>query len=189
MNDDEANALLKPAYRSEIGYRDVTAPYYEKVKDCDDLTKKMYLDMNLWLPNDILLKADKMTMAHSLELRVPYLDREVWGIARTLTSPQKMKGRHTKRAFRAAALSHIPSDWANRKKAGFMVPFRIWIREDAYYQKVKAMFSRDFAAEFFDTDLLMTMLDEHKRGEKNHARKIYTVYSFLIWYEQYFLLR
>ncbi len=189
MNDEEANALLKPAYRSEIGYRDVTAPYYEKVKDCDDLTKKMYLDMNLWLPNDILLKADKMTMAHSLELRVPYLDREVWKVARTLTSPQKMRGRHTKRAFRAAALSHIPSDWANRKKAGFMVPFRIWIREDAYYQKVKEMFSRDFAAEFFDTEALTAMLDEHKRGEKNHARKIYTVYSFLLWYEQYFILR
>jgi len=189
MNDEEANALLKAPYRSEISFRDVTAPYYEKVKDCDDLTKKLYLDMNLWLPGDILLKADKMTMAHSLELRVPYLDREVWQVARTLTSSQKMKGRHTKRAFRAAALSHIPSDWANRKKAGFMVPFRVWIKEDKYYDRVKAMLSRDFAAEFFDTDRLLTMLDEHKAGKKNNARKLYTVYAFLIWYEQYFILR
>ncbi len=189
MNDDEANALLKAPYRSEVSFRDVTAPYYEKVKDCDDLTKKLYLDMNLWLPGDILLKADKMTMAHSLELRVPYLDREVWQVARTLTSSQKMKGRHTKRAFRAAALSHIPSDWANRKKAGFMVPFRVWIKEDKYYDRVKAMLSRDFAAEFFDTDRLLAMLDEHKAGKKNNARKLYTVYSFLIWYEQYFILR
>jgi len=189
MNDEEANALLKAPYRSEISFRDVTAPYYEKVKDCDDLTKKLYLDMNLWLPGDILLKADKMTMAHSLELRVPYLDREVWQVARTLTSSQKMKGRHTKRAFRAAALSHIPSDWANRKKAGFMVPFRVWIKEDKYYDRVKAMLSRDFAAEFFDTDRLLTMLDEHKAGKKNNARKLYTVYAFRIWYEQYFILR
>ena len=189
MNDEEANALLKEPYRSEVSYKDVTAPYYEKVKDCDDLTKKLYLDMNLWLPGDILLKADKMTMAHSLELRVPYLDREVWQVARTLTSSQKMKGRHTKRAFRAAALSHIPADWANRKKAGFMVPFRVWIKEDKYYDKVKSMLSRDFAAEFFDTDRLLTMLDEHKAGKKNNARKLYTVYAFLIWYEQYFILR
>ncbi len=189
MNDEEANALLKAPYRSEISYKDVTAPYYEKVKDCDDLTKKLYLDMNLWLPGDILLKADKMTMAHSLELRVPYLDREVWQVARTLTSAQKMKGRHTKRAFRAAALSHIPSDWANRKKAGFMVPFRVWIKEDRYYDRVRAMLSRDFAAEFFDTDRLLAMLDEHKAGKKNNARKLYTVYAFLIWYEQYFILR
>ena len=189
MNDEEANALLKEPYRSDVSYKDVTAPYYEKVKDCDDLTKKLYLDMNLWLPGDILLKADKMTMAHSLELRVPYLDREVWQVARTLTSPQKMKGRHTKRAFRAAALSHIPSDWANRKKAGFMVPFRVWIREDKYYEKVKEMLSSDFAAEFFDTDRLLTMLEEHKAGKKNNARRLYTVYAFLIWYEQYFILR
>ncbi|MBE6636171.1 MAG: asparagine synthase (glutamine-hydrolyzing) [Ruminococcaceae bacterium] len=189
MNDEEANALLTEPYRSEISYRDVTAPYYEKVKGCDDLTKKLYLDMHLWLPNDILLKADKMTMAHSLELRVPYLDREVFRVARTLTSGQKMKGRHTKRAFRTAALSHIPTEWANRKKAGFMVPFRVWLREDRYYEKVKAMLMREFAAEFFDTKALLAMLDEHKNGTKNNARKLYTVYAFLLWYEQYFILR
>ena len=189
MNDEEANAILTEPYRSKISYRDVTAPYYEKVKGCDDLTKKLYLDMHLWLPNDILLKADKMTMAHSLELRVPYLDREVFRVARTLTSGQKMKGRHTKRAFRTAALSHIPTAWANRKKAGFMVPFRVWLKEDRYYETVKAMLMRDFASEFFDTKALIAMLDEHKNGVKNHARKLYTVYAFLLWYEQYFILR
>ena len=188
MGDGEANSLLREKYRSDIGFRDVTAPYYEKVKKCDDLTKKLYLDMNLWLPGDILLKADKMTMAHSLELRVPYLDKEVWSVARTLTSSQKMKGRHTKRAFRAAAFSHIPSEWANRKKAGFMVPFRVWIKEDKYYAKVLEMFQRDFASELFDTDKLISMLDEHRNGEKNNARKIYTVYAFLVWYERYFVV-
>ena len=189
MNDEEANALLRPAYRSVLSYRDVTAPYYAKVKDCDELTKKLYLDMHLWLPNDILLKADKMTMAHSLELRVPYLDREVFAVARTLTSGQKMKGRYTKRAFRAAALSHIPSEWAHRKKAGFMVPFRVWLKEDRWYEAVKAMLTRDFAAEFFDTEALLALMEEHKNGTRNNARKIYTVYCFLLWYEQFFILR
>ena len=186
MGDEEANLLTREKYRSDISYRDVTAPYYEKVKECDDLTKKLYLDMNLWLPGDILLKADKMTMAHSLELRVPYLDKEVFKVARTLTTPEKMKGRHTKRAFRAAAFSHIPEEWANRKKAGFMVPFKVWIKEDKYYNMVLEMFKRDFAFELFDTEKLISMLDEHKSGRKNHAREIYTVYAFLIWYERYF---
>lgn len=189
MKDEDADKLIKEKYKSDLSYKDVTAPYYEKVKKCDDLTKKMYLDMNLWLPNDILLKADKMTMAHSLEARVPYLDREVWNLASTLTSSQKMKGRHVKKAFRAAAFSHIPKDWANRKKAGFMVPFRVWLKEEKYASAVRNMFSRDFAAEFFDTDLLCKLLDEHIEGKKNNARIIYTVYSFLIWYEQYFIVR
>ena len=89
------------------------------------------------------------------------------------------------------SLDDIPGiiEIKNRKKAGFMVPFRVWIREDRYYEKVRAMLSRDFAAEFFDTDRLLAMLDEHKAGKKNNARKLYTVYSFLIWYEQYFILR
>ena len=189
MDDSMADRITNEKYKSKMSYKDVTAPYYEKVKGCDDLTKKMYLDMNLWLPYDILLKADKMTMAHSLEARVPYLDREVWALAKTLTSSQKMKGRHTKRAFRCAALSHIPEQWANRKKAGFMVPFRVWIKDEKYGAPIKKAFSSDYAREFFDTDYLNTLLDEHLSGKKNNARVIYTVYSFLLWYEQYFILR
>ena len=189
MGDDMADRITNEKYRSNMSYKDVTAPYYEKVKGCDDLTKKMYLDMNLWLPYDILLKADKMTMAHSLEARVPYLDREVWALAKTLTSSQKMKGRHTKRAFRAAALSHIPEQWANRKKAGFMVPFRVWIKDEKYGAPIKKAFSSSYAREFFDADYLNALLDEHLSGKKNNARVIYTVYSFLLWYEQYFILR
>ncbi len=189
MNDGEADRILSEKYASKMSYRDVTRPYYDEVRGCDDLTKKLYLDMNLWLPNDILLKADKMTMAHSLELRVPYLDREVWALARTLTSAQKMKGRHTKRAFREAAKGSIPEGWAHRKKAGFMVPFRVWLRDEEYSASVREMFERDFTEKFFRRDVLMKMLDEHVSGERNNARAIYTVYSFLLWYEQYFVLR
>ena len=189
MNDDMADKITKEKYRSTLSYKDVTAPYYEKVKDCDELTKKMYLDMNLWLPYDILLKADKMTMAHSLEARVPYLDREVWKIASKLTTLQKAKGRHTKRAFRKAALSHIPPEWANRKKAGFMVPFRVWIKDTKYGDIVRKQFNTDYAKEFFDTDYLNLLLDKHIEEKENNARVIYTVFSFLLWYEQYFILR
>jgi asparagine synthase (glutamine-hydrolysing) len=95
----------------------------------------------------------------------------------------------TKKAFRTSALSHIPMDWAKRKKLGFLVPFRVWLREDKYYNKVKEMFQRDFVSEFFNQELLLKWLEDHKNKVGNYHRKIYTVYSFLLWYEQYFVLR
>jgi asparagine synthase (glutamine-hydrolysing) len=187
MNDGEADRLLAPEWRAEISYRDVTAPYYDKVKGQDDLTKKLYIDMKLWLPGDILLKADRMTMAHSLELRVPYLDRGVWEVARTLTIPQKTSGREAKTAFRAAAFRHIPQEWANRKKAGFLVPFREWIKEEKYAGWVENWLDRPYVATFFDVAALKKMLSEHREGKKNNARKIYTVLCFIIWYDRYFV--
>lgn len=186
MSDSEANDILTDKYKLNMSYKDVTKPYYDKVKGESDLRKKMFLDMNLWLPGDILLKADKMTMAHSLELRVPYLDRVVFEVARTLTEKQEVCGRHTKVAFRKAALSHIPISWAERKKLGFLVPFRVWLTEEKYYLTVKEMFSRDFVSEFFDKEKINRLLDDHFAKKANNARKIYTIYSFLLWYEQYF---
>lgn len=189
MSRRTADSILTEKYRTSVTRRDVTAPYYEKVKGKSDLEKKMYLDMHLWLQGDILLKADKMTMAHSLELRVPFLDREVWSVARTLEDRDKVVYRQSKAAFREAAYRHIPSDWSNRRKKGFMVPFRLWIREDKYYSIVKECFEREYVSEFFDRDKLISMLDKHKSGKGNYARIIYTVYSFLLWYEQYFVIR
>ena len=190
MDDEEANGYLVPEYKCAIDHRDVTRPYYEKVKGEDDLTKKMYLDMNLWLPGDILLKADKMTMAHSLELRVPYLDRGVWNVAKTLASKQQMEGRKTKIALRAAAFRHIPAEWANRKKAGFLVPFREWIKEEKYQAIVKDTWHRDYAAKFFNTAKLDALLDRYlTEGKREDARKVYTIYSFLLWYDEYFVKR
>ena len=189
MDNEEADEVLSPAYKSKMRYQDVTKPYFDQVKDQDDLHKKLFLDMHLWLPHDILLKADKMTMAHSLELRVPYLDKKVWELARSIDSKYCVDGMETKKAFRTSALSHIPMDWAKRKKLGFLVPFRVWLREDKYYNKVKEMFQKDFVSEFFNQELLLKWLEDHKNKVGNYHRKIYTVYSFLLWYEQYFVLR
>ena len=189
MDNEEADEVLSPAYKSKMRYQDVTKPYFDQVKDQDDLHKKLFLDMHLWLPHDILLKADKMTMAHSLELRVPYLDKKVWELARSIDNKYCVDGMETKKAFRTSALSHIPMDWAKRKKLGFLVPFRVWLREDKYYNKVKEMFQKDFVSEFFNQELLLKWLEDHKNKVGNYHRKIYTVYSFLLWYEQYFVLR
>lgn len=189
MSSKTADSLLTDKYKTTVTAAEVTAPYYDAVKDRSELEKKMYLDMHLWLQGDILLKADKMTMAHSLELRVPFLDREVWKAARTLDDENKVRYRHSKAAFRAAAYRHIPSDWSNRRKRGFMVPFRLWIKEDKYYSIVKECFNREYVSEFFVREKLIKMLDDHKLGKANYGRIIYTVYSFLLWYEQYFILR
>ncbi|MDL2250143.1 asparagine synthase (glutamine-hydrolyzing) [Lachnospiraceae bacterium OttesenSCG-928-J05] len=189
MNNEEAEEILAPAYQSEIKYQDITKPYFDKMKGMDDLHKKMYLDMHVWLPNDILLKADRMTMAHSLELRVPYLDREVWNLSRTMKSRFLIDKGVPKFAFRTAALAKIPTEWAKRKKLGFMVPIKVWLREDKYYNQVKAIFEKDYVSEFFDQKLILQMLEEHKAKKKAHHRKLYTIYSFLLWYEQYFVLR
>lgn len=189
MDNDEADAITAADYQTSLTYQQVTKPFYDKVKDADTLHKKMFIDLTIWLPHDIFLKADKMTMAHSLELRVPYMDKKVWGFARTISSAHCVDDTITKKAFRTAALRKIPSQWAKRKKLGFMVPFRVWIKQDQYYAKVKEMFEKDFAGQFFNQAMLLSWLEDHRNGKGLYQRKIYTVYSFLLWYEQYFILR
>ncbi|MCR4729058.1 MAG: asparagine synthase (glutamine-hydrolyzing) [Lachnospiraceae bacterium] len=187
MNNEEADKLLKPAYRSGKRYEEVTAFRYAEIKGKPELLQKMYLDMNLWLPYDILLKADKMTMANSLELRVPFLDREVFKVSEEIPLKYIIHDYITKYAFRKAANKTIPEEWAKRKKLGFLVPFKDWIKEDRWYEQVKSMFEKEWVSEFFNTAELMKLLNDHKNGKWNFGRKIYTVYAFLIWYEIYFI--
>ena len=187
FGNDEAQRLLKPEFRSELTWHDVTAPYFDAVKDADDLTKMQYLDLHMWQPLDILRKADRMTMAHSLELRVPYLDREVWAVARAIPSAQKMRGKSTtKYPLRVAAETMLPPDWVKRPKVGFPVPFVAWLREEQYYNWAKDLISQDYVARFFDQAYLLDLLEQHYTGRARTHRKLYTVLSFLIWYQVYF---
>ena len=186
MDDDEANDILAEKYKNSMSFKDVTKPYFDKVKDKSDLIKKLYLDLFLWLPNDILLKADKMTMASSLELRVPFLDKEVFALASKIPEKYLIKNKVTKYIFREAANRVIPSAWAKRKKLGFPVPFAMWLKEQKYRDMLKNIFGEDFVSEFFIKDKLFNMLDEHFNKIKNNGRKLYTVYSFLVWYKVYF---
>jgi len=184
--EKDAEAVLRGQYKSGPTPREITAPIYDRVKDLSELEKKQYLDLNLWLPGDILLKADKMSMAHSLELRVPYLDRDIMAQAQTLPAAYKIDGKNTKQVLRAAANKTLPDEWANREKKGFPVPIRNWLREDRYYAQVKEMFTSDVAAEYFDTVMLSSILDAHKNGEANNGRRIWTVYTFLTWHKVFF---
>ena len=187
FDDDEAERVLTPPYRNSLTWRDITAPYFSQVRDADDLTQMQYLDLHLWQPLDILRKADRMTMAHSLELRVPYLDREVWKVARAIPSGQKMRGRGTtKYPLRLAAQAILPRDWVKRPKVGFPVPFAQWLQEETYYNWAKDLLSQDYVTQFFDQDYLLDLLEQHRTGRRRTHRKLYTVLSFLIWYQVYF---
>ena len=161
-------------------------PYYNRVRDYDDVTKMQYLDINLWMTGDILLKADRMSMANSLELRVPFLDKEVFRVASTIPRRLRVTNGTTKYAMRCAANRHLPTATAEKPKLGFPVPIRVWLKQQKYYDIVKAEFTSENAERFFHTDQLVSLLDRHFRGKEDVSRKIWTVYMFLIWYRNCF---
>ena len=164
----------------------ITAPFYDKVKDKDQRTKMQYLDLHLWMTGDILLKADKMSMANSLELRVPFLDKKIMELAEQIPWRYRVSTENTKLAMRQAALRAAPPKTANKKKLGFPVPIRVWLKEDKYYGIVKDSFTSPAAEKFFNTNLLVKLLDEHREGKYDNSRKIWTVFIFLQWYAVYF---
>ncbi len=179
----ERKALLKndlaPAPKK------VCEKFYSEVADKDEVTRMQYLDINMWMMGDILLKADKMSMSHSLELRVPFLDKEVMKLAETLPLSRRVNLSNTKLALRKAAAKTLPSKTSEKPKLGFPVPIRVWLKEDKYYNLVKEEFTCDTANKYFNTKELIKLLDQHKMGKKDNSRKIWTVYTFLVWHKQY----
>lgn len=184
---NEIKEVLKEEYISDITPYDLCKPYHDETKKENDILRKMYIDLNFWLPNDILLKADKMSMANSVELRVPFLDKKVWNLSSKLPTKYMVHKNQTKYIFRQVAEQVIPKEWAKRKKLGFLVPFGNWITEEKYYKKVKTMFNKDFVSTFFNKDKINEMLDNHYNNVLRNGKKIYTIYTFLIWYERFFI--
>ncbi len=185
FSEKERKALLKIKTNAPDAAA-ITKPFYDKVKDKDAVTKMQYLDLHLWMTGDILLKADKMSMANSLELRVPFLDKEVMALAEKIPTRYRVNDENTKIAMRKAALRATPPQTANKKKLGFPVPIRVWLKEDKYYSIVKDAFTSETAEHYFNTNLLIDLLDEHRNGKRDNSRKIWTVYIFLVWHKVYF---
>ena len=181
---DREKILRNPSGR--YNHRELTKPYYDKVKNLDDTTKMQYIDIHFWLIGDILLKADKMSMANSLEVRVPFLDRKVFEVARHVPLKYKVTKENTKFAMRQAAHRYLPDMVAEKKKLGFPVPIRIWLRDDKYYNIVKEAFTSKAAEEFFKTDEIVKLLDGHKDGKADNSRKIWAIYMFLVWHKRFF---
>lgn len=183
----DRNKILK----SEIA-KNAVAPkvlcdkFYSEVEGKDDITKMQYLDINMWLMGDILLKADKTSMANSLELRVPFLDKKVMELSKTIPLNCRVNTVTTKLALRKAAEKTLPKLTASKDKLGFPVPIRVWLKEDGYYNTVKEAFTSESAEKYFNTEKLVALLDLHRSGKEDVSRKIWTVYTFLVWYEQFF---
>jgi len=166
--------------------QDFTRKYYYRCRKYDDVTKMQYLDINMWMVGDILLKADRMSMANSLELRVPFLDKEVFKVASSLPTKLRCNKHNTKYAMRKAAVRHMPEATAEKEKLGFPVPTRVWLRDEKYYNVVKTKFKGKTAEKFFNTDVLVSWLDSHFSGKEDNSRRVWTIYVFLVWYDIYF---
>lgn len=165
-------------------YSELVKPYYNEVSNYDDVTKMQYIDFNFWLVNDILLKADKMSMAHSLQVRTPFLDKEVVELGLKIPTVEKIDALETKKIFREVAKEVLDDDVAYRTKLGFPVPIREWLREEDIYLKIKERFMAD--DDFFQQKYTLKLLENHYNGKEDNMRKIWAIYSFLIWYDVYF---
>jgi asparagine synthase (glutamine-hydrolysing) len=188
FNEKEKDKILKKKI-TNIPPQKYTKPFYDNVKGLGDMTKMQYLDIHMWMVQEILLKADKMSMANSLELRVPFLDTEIFKVARTIPEKYKVSKINTKLALRAVAAEKINLTSANRKKMAFPLPLVEWLREDVYNNQVREYFTNKTANTYFNQDEIVHLLEEHKKGKINNARKIWTILSFLVWYEEFFVKR
>lgn len=188
MKEDEKKKILKK-YDPDVLPIEVAAKIYEETEGLDPLTKMSDVDIQIWLEGDIYLNVDKMSTAAGLEIRMPLTDTRIFDIASRMPSKYKVNEEQNKVAFRTAAAKVLPDEIAFRKKLGFIVPIRIWMADDRYNQDVKDKFHSDIAAKFFNVDEINVIFDEYVGGNSDNWRKIWTIYTFLVWYEEYFVKR
>jgi asparagine synthase (glutamine-hydrolysing) len=184
FSEKEKRKLLKNYVGADKKKITLSAHATDSVED--DINYMQMTDLNQWLVGDILLKADKMSMAHSLEVRVPFLDKEVFDVASHIPVAYRANKEETKIAFRKCAKKVVGEEPANRMKKGFPVPIRDWIKEEPYHQRIKDAFESQTAKKFFNSKMLVRMLEKHVSDKGDYWRYIWCVYVFLIWYERFF---
>ena len=180
---EEEKQLLMRRYDPAVRYTDITAPVYAEAATLDDVTKMQYIDLYTWLRGDILVKADRMSQAHSLELRMPYVDREIFDIASTIPVELKVppKSNATKYAMRRALDGVVPAAIVNRRLLGFPTPIRVWLRGELY-EWARAVLAGSGAGDLIDLGYALNLLDEHKRGDRDNSRKVWTLLVFCLWH-------
>ncbi|MDM5201207.1 asparagine synthase (glutamine-hydrolyzing) [Fictibacillus enclensis] len=179
--EEEKKKLLSD-YNGDWPYQNVTQPLYQKVQHYDDVHKMQYIDMHTWLRGDILVKADKMTMAHSLELRVPFLDKEVFKVASRLHPSQTIAEKTTKYALRKAMEGIVPNSVLHNRKLGFPVPIRHWLRNE-WVSWAMELIEESETDLLFDKSVVLGLLQEHQEGQRDNSRKLWTVLTFMIWHQ------
>ncbi|MED0685333.1 asparagine synthase (glutamine-hydrolyzing) [Anoxybacillus ayderensis] len=182
-SEQEKSKLLK-MYNQHVSYTNITAPFYHETEGYPSINRMQYIDIHTWLRGDILLKADKMTMAHSLELRVPFLDKKVFEVAAKIAPEMKVKNKTTKYILRKAAEGIVPDHVLHRKKLGFPVPIRHWLK-DEIYDWAKRTIKESETDHLFHKDVLYRLLEEHRQNKADHSRKIWTVLTFMVWHQVY----
>ena len=165
---------------------DIVAPLFKNLGKATNIQKRQNVDLQTWFIKDILQKGDKMTMAHSIESRVPFTDKEVFHVASQLKDNQKVTKENTKVLLRQAAKKVIPNEAYKKKKLGFPVPLREWMREEDLYQKVFNGLQTPIIKELFDDQKLISMLEDHKNQKHDYYKKIWTVYCFSLWHQVFF---
>ena len=182
--DREAQNLIN--VKNQVHTKDIVAPYYAEYDKQDNLVQRQVIDYYFWLVQDFLHAVDRNTMMFGLEARTPFLDKKVFEVARKLPSSAKIKGTTTKPALRLAASKSIPNESYNRKKLGFPVPLREWMKDDDLYNEIKEKFMGKTAQKFFKQNKILKLLEKQRDDNKNMYKKVWTIYTFIIWYDQFF---
>lgn len=188
MKEDEKQRILRN-YDPNFLPIDLVKDIYAENEGCDPLTKMSDVDIRIWLEGDIYLNVDKMSTAAGLEIRMPLTDRRIFDIASRMPSKFKVNEEQNKVAFRTAAAKVLPEEIAFRKKLGFIVPVRIWLADENFNADVREKFHSDAAAKFFNVDEINAIYNEYVGGNSDNWRKVWTIYTFLVWYEEYFIKR
>ena len=184
FRDEEAMKIVKP--KNQMHTKDIVAPFYAEYKKNSNIVKRQVIDYYFWLVRDFLHAVDRNTMMFGLEARTPFLDKKVYEVARKLPINAKINKTTTKPALREAAKKVIPNDSYKKKKLGFPVPLREWIKEEDLYSEIKEKFNSDIANKYFDIKRINTLLEQHKNGKKDCYKKVWTIYTFIVWYKQFF---
>lgn len=183
----DANDILQPKYQNKLTVNSNYQADFAKVKNLDSVKQMQYIDLHHFMLNDIEQKADKISMAHSLELRVPYLDKKIAELANSIPTKYLVNKYDTKYALRKAAERVLPAEWAQRPKLGFPTPIKQWLQDPKFYKQVRLLFAEDFVNNIFNQDKILAMLDNNFSGDGSDRRKIWTIYTFLVWYKLFFV--
>lgn len=183
----DANSILQPTYRNKLTVNGIYQKDFKKVKNIDNVKQMQYIDLHHFMLNDIEQKADKISMAHSLEVRVPYLDKKIAELANSIPTKYLVNRHDTKYALRKASEKVLPDEWAKRPKLGFPTPIKQWLKEPRFYKQVRSLFEEEFVNDIFDQKKIIKLLDDNYEGDGSHRRQIWAIYTFLVWYKLFFV--
>ena len=184
FRDEESMKIVK--CKNQIHTRDIVKPFYEEYKNNSTMIQRQMIDYYFWLVRDFLHGVDRITKMFGIEGRTPFLDKEVYEVAKKLAPNTKVDKLTTKIALRKAAETVIPNESYKKKKLGFPVPLREWVREEELYNEIKEKFNSETAEKYFDIKRINKLLEDHKSGKKDCYKKVWTIYTFIVWYNEYF---